>query len=721
MDDAIQIEDRWYVLATSSRADDRTAVLKHDDTFAVFDRLGDIHRIGAGEQGLYHTGTRFLSQFEVMINGLRPMLLYSSVREDNGLFTTDLTTPDCYDGDRLVVHKGTVHLFRAKVLWDGGCHEHLRVGNFGVEPVEITLELRYACDFADIFEVRGFHRARRGTPIPTRLTDAETVVGYEGLDRVRRYTTIACRPNPTSLTADRILYRLQIAPHSETNIHISTTCGVEGPRPRRLSYLEALHAAEGSLEAHRRRTCSIVTSNEQFNDWINRSLADVGMLTTETAFGPYPYAGVPWYSTPFGRDGLITALQTLWIDPALARGVLAYLAAFQADRVDSASDAEPGKILHETRSGELAALGEIPFGRYYGSIDSTPLFVVLAGAYFERTGDYEFVRGLWPNIERALAWIDRYGDRDGDGFVEYARRTDAGLINQGWKDSEDAVFHQDGRLADGPIALCEVQGYVYRAKQHAANLAQLFGESARAVSLRSEAELLARRFESAFWSEEIGSYVLALDGEKRPCRVRTSNAGQVLWSGLPDADRAARVTRTLFDQASFSGWGIRTVAADAARFNPMSYHNGSIWPHDNSLIAMGLAHYGHKIEAVMVLEALFEATRFLDLHRLPELFCGFVRRAGEGPTLYPVACSPQAWASASPFYLLEACLGLSFNASERRLRFAHPILPRSITRLEIRHLTLGAATIDLAFERHDRDVGVNVLRKTGELDVSVHF
>ncbi|PYI96499.1 MAG: amylo-alpha-1,6-glucosidase [Verrucomicrobia bacterium] len=720
--EVIRIRNEFYIRSSSARVDVRTRVLKQGDTFAVFDRFGDIETFGTGELGLYYQDTRFLSRLTLRLGKDRPLLLSSTVREDNAVMAVDGTNSDAWRDSEIVIPRGTVHVFRSKILWDKTCHERLRIHNYGRAAVDVSFAIEFDADFADIFELRGMNREHRGRRLETQVTKGGLVLAYEGLDNRIRRTRIVFDPPPSRLNESVATFQIRLESGKDASYRCAIACEVDGDSPAEIQpcYEKVVEEAATALEGLRAREPQIFTGNEQFNDWLNRSLADLHMMRTETPYGPYPYAGVPWFSTVFGRDGIITALQCLWFDPSIARGVLAYLAATQADGDSPEQDAEPGKVLHEMRADEMAMLGEVPFKRYYGSIDATPLFIMLAGAYHKRTSDRAFVESIWPNIERGLQWIDRFGDSDGDGFVEYARKAKHGLIHQGWKDSDDAVFHTDGTLAEGPIALCEVQGYVYAAKTAASELAKMLGNTARARELSQQAQTLRRGFEQAFWCDDLSTYAIALDGSKQPCRVRTSNAGHCLFAGIATQEHARRVAATLTDETSFSGWGIRTVASSEARYNPMSYHNGSVWPHDNALIAAGFGRYGFKESAAMVLAGLLDASLFFDLHRLPELFCGFPRRAGESPTLYPVACAPQAWAAGAVFLLLEACLGLSVSAPKQTLVFSKPVLPAFLPKVSIRDLKVGDARVDLLLTRHDEgDVGVNVLRRDGALEVLI--
>ena len=716
------VDDQYYVHATSSRVDTQKRVLKHDEIFAVFDRFGDVHPFGHGEHGIYHRDTRFLSRFELTIAGRRPLLLNSSVSHENAILSVDLANGDITDGGRILVPHGEIHIFRGKLLWNAACCEMIRVTNFSHRPIELPLSIAFAADYADIFEVRGLARERKGRIEQPRVLEHGAMLAYVGLDGIPRRTLITCTPPPAQVTSESLEFNVVLPPRGETVLRIEIACQIGERAPRPVSTFEDVERrTRAALHDASVEHCGIHTSNAQFNDWIGRSAADLRMLATNTEHGVYPYAGVPWYSTIFGRDGLFTALQTLWIRPRLARGVLDVLAAKQADSVDPSRDAEPGKIVHEVRHGEMAALGEVPFGCYYGTVDATPLFVMLAGRYFDHTGDLDYIRSLWPHIERALTWIDEYGDKDGDGFVEYLRQTERGLANQGWKDSLDSVSHADGTLASGAITLAEVQGYVYEAKLAAAGLARAIGEPLRAARLEEAATRLRERFNEQFWCERLDTYALALDGEKQPCCVRASNAGHVLFTGLATPERARRTAETLLAEHSFTGWGVRTLSRLESRYNPMSYHNGSVWPHDTAVIAAGFARYGLRAEAVKLLQGLFDAVRELEEHRLPELFCGFRRRAGQGPTLYPVACSPQAWASGAVFMLLQACLGISFGREKPQIRFTKPMLPEFLQWVRFENLRVGAGSVDLMLRRHPRDVSINVLRSTGDVGVAVHL
>jgi glycogen debranching enzyme len=648
---------------------------------------------------------------------MRPLLLSSTVREQNDLLVVDLTNPDIPINDDSVFSRDILHIFRSKFLFKGVCYERLRLTNHGLDPVTLSLGLRYAADFSDIFEVRGTVRARRGRVLEPRGDAATLVLGYEGLDGVHRRTVVECFPAPLAIHGDEVTFEIALPPQASETIYCTVSCQT-GAQPRTtIAYDHAFGAAGSALAESRSLRPDIVTGNERFNAWLGQSTSDLHMMLTDTGHGLYPYAGVPWFSTVFGRDGIITALELLWVDPSVARGVLAYLAAAQATEVNADQDAEPGKILHETRKGEMAALKEIPFGRYYGSVDSTPLFVLLAGGYYERTGDRAFIESIWPNIEAALRWIDTYGDPDHDGLVEYMRHTPEGLAQQGWKDSQDSVFHASGAIAEPPIALCEVQAYVYLAKRCASELAAALGHGDRSAQLGGQADALRDKFEALFWCEELSTYVIALDGRKRPCQVRTSNAGHCLFGRIASVDRAERTAATLMNQDMFSGWGVRTLGMNQRRYNPMSYHNGSVWPHDNALIARGFANYGLTDAAMALFRGLFDLSLFVDLHRVPELVCGFTRRPAEGPTLYPVACAPQSWAAAAVFMLLQSSLGLGVRALQRQVVFDRALLPDFLPWVRITNLRVGDASIDLLLERHELDVGIRVLRRSGDVQI----
>lgn len=706
-----------FDIIAGTYSDTPHSVLKDGNTFLLFDRFGDVNFLGDGDEGLYRADTRLVSQWTLRLANARPLLLGSEIARSNATCTIDLSNNDLVIDGRIVLPRGSLHVRRTRLVAAGAVYERIVVTNYLSDPVQTGLSVRIDCDFADIFEVRGTPRAARGRAATRVLRPGTMIHEYVGLDSLHR--TLRIDTDATAEIAQKTLhFRIALAPGESRTIDMTLAGQVPGEPDVTVGSFAAARAAAQTPGLLTEGT-HVTSSHPPFNQWLTRSIADVDMLLGPTPQGPYPYAGVPWFSTVFGRDGLITALEVLWMQPGIARGVLRHLAATQATKVDDDNDAQPGKILHEARHGEMARMREVPFGRYYGSVDSTPLFVMLAAQYHRRTGDDQLIRDLWPHIVAALTWIERYGDADGDGLVEYMRRSPVGLQQQGWKDSHDSVRHADGSVAPPPIALCEVQGYAFAAWNGAAELARMLGEAGAAKRYAAAAAKTAHAFEEHFWCEDLGTYALAIDGNRRPCRVRTSNAGHCLFTGIAREDRARRTAETLLAPESFSGWGIRTVSATESFFNPMSYHNGSVWPHDTALVAAGLARYRRTDLALAVLEGVFEATTYLELHRLPELFCGFDRQPGVGPTSYPVACAPQAWASGAAFLLLQSALGLDIDAPGRTVHFVNPVLPHLVDSLHISRLQVGDGQIDLVCSRHAHDVDISVARRNGDVRVVV--
>jgi glycogen debranching enzyme len=696
---------------------EQTKTLMSGDLFAVFDRRGDFCATASNSQGLFYREMRHLSKLTLRLEEGALRLLTSSYRLDNAVLSIDQTNTELQRAGQKILNPGVLYFSRSLFAWLNGCYQHLEIHNYGGEALAVELVLEFEADFADIFEVRGHQRERRGKLLEPLVTESTVSLGYLGLDGLRRDTRIEVSGSSAAVSGDQIRVPIRLGPGEQTNLNVRVKCSSGKETSRFPSAQEAVDQLEKRGQEIAR--VEIQTSNERFNHWVSRSVADLRMLVVQTREGLYPYAGVPWFSTVFGRDGIITSLECLWFCPEIAQGVLSHLASTQATEIDPGRDAEPGKILHEARQSEMALLGEVPYHRYYGSVDSTPLFILLAAAYFKRTGDRELLARLWPNIERALHWIDHYGDRDADGFIEYGRQTSRGLLQQGWKDSPESIFHADRSIANGPIALCEVQAYVYAAKREMADVCFAFGRSARAEELRREADSLKRRFHEAFWCEEISSYAIALDGNKQKCQIRSSNAGHALFTGIASDDHAERIIRELGSAKYFSGWGIRTIAIGEARYNPLAYHNGSIWPHDNALIAFGLSRRKNKDLAGRVLVGLFEASTFMELGRLPELFAGVSRRQGYSPTLCPNACSPQAWAAGAVFLLLQACLGMEIMAVENLVRFVHPQLPDAVPEIRLQGLKVGSGLLDLELIKRPQTVDVAIIRRIGNVEVEV--
>jgi glycogen debranching enzyme len=693
-------------------------VIKDDRTFLVTDRFGDVPEDNRAALGLYHKDTRFLSAFRLVVNELEPLLLHSST-ERNYSQIVELTYPfESIDQEGLH-RKENVSVQRWRVL-SGSLHERIRVRNFGTKVRRLTLTLDFAADFLDIFEVRGLAREQRGQLQPAEVDRSRVVLGYRGLDGEVRTTTIRFSPAPDELDESRGVFRTACGPGDSLEIVVEVVPEVGGPPTTRTTMQQAEDRLSREYTHWRRRCTRFKTSNVQLSGFLDRAILDLRMLTAHDDGGDeYIDAGVPWYSALFGRDALITSYEALAVNSDLAWGTLRGLAALQGKQVDEWREEEPGKILHELRVGELARAGETPHTPYYGSVDSTPLWLsVLHGAY-RWTGDLDAVRELWPNVLAALTWIDKHGDADGDGYVEYRRRSPGGLDNQGWKDSSDAIVHPDGTYAEPPIALVEVQGYVYQAKRNVARLASDLGDRELAEKLEREAADLRERFNRDFWLEQPGYFALALDGEKRPVGTVTSNPGHCLWSRIVDEDKAGKVVRRLLSPALASGWGIRTLAARQAPYDPIGYHTGTVWPHDNALIAHGMRRYGFDREARQVLDGLALAGAFFPYARFPELFCGFSAEEVPVPVQYPVACRPQAWASGSPLLMVRTYAGLSADAPRGVLYIDRPRLPVWLDRVEVLGMRVGASRLDLVLTNNDGVTATEVPRKEGDLEVLI--
>lgn len=684
--------------------------LKDDDTFLVCTDTGDLLDEA---DGLYRDGTRVLSRWYLCLGRGALSLLSAAMSQDNVYFTAHLTN------QRTAMLEGGppfsgIHIERTRFLWQGRLYERIACTNYGEADAALPLRMEFAADFRDMFEIRGAERTRRGHECLPEVDEAQVALQYEGLDRVVRRTVLAFSERPVELTAELARFELHVPPRARRELYLEV--GESPATPTRERFRTAAAKARCAMRVRVRSGARVRSSGRVFNAWLERSRADIALLTSDLPTGPYPYAGIPWFSTPFGRDAIITALQTLWLDPRLARGVLTFLAGNQAKETSAFRDSAPGKIMHETRKGEMAALGELPFGLYYGGVDTTPLFVMLAGAYMQRTADVELLETLWPSLQAAMGWIERQCDADPDGFLTYQRGESGGLVNQGWKDSGDSVFHADGRMPQAPIALVEVQGYVYAALRAMAAMARHRGETEAALHWRRRARKLRTTVEQRLWDEELRFYVIARDGTGENCRVRASNAGHLLYVGLPHAEQARRVIEQLGSRTFDGGWGVRTLGADQPRFDPMSYHNGSVWPHDVAICAAGMARYGARGQAVRLLAETFEAATHFGM-RLPELFCGFPRVPGAPPVAYPVACLPQAWAAGSVFMLLRACLGLNVDAWRREITIEQPRLPVGVDRVQVQGIEVGGKRVSLAFERAGERVLVD--RTGGDADVRV--
>jgi len=683
-------------------------VIKEGNLFLMTDAEGNVPHDNAAGYGLYKGDTRYLSTYDLTFDEIRPVVLLSTA-ELGYSSEQHLTNPALTTGEGKTILKESLEVRRQRVI-NKSLLETIQVTNFNIFRTTVNLRFDFDADFVDIFEIRGEKRQRRGKLSSPLVEKDKVTFKYKGLDGVWRSTEIRFSPAPDQLWNNGALFTVSLR-HRES-VGITVTVSLDDVRGnghfhsefsrQTASYREWLHSGT-----------QIFTSNEFVNAILERSLSDVRLLMTDEDGWSFVAAGTPWFNCLFGRDSLIASLQMLVFLPEIARNTLRVLTRWQGKKINEWRDEEPGKILHELRTGEMACLGEIPMNPYYGSIDATPLFLMLAAEYVAWTGDLELVRELEPNLMAALEWIDRYGDADRCGYVEYCKRSPKGLLNQGWKDSRNSIVNRDGTLVKPPIALVEVQGYVYAAKRSMAWLLSLLGKKDMARRLQREAAALKTRFNRDFWLEDEGFYALALGSNKEPATSITSNPGQCLWTGIIRKDKAGRVVERLFANDMFSGWGIRTLSSQSSRYNPLGYHLGSIWPHDNSLIGMGLKRYGFEYELNELATALYDCCRAFDYYRLPELFCGVPRAAHSLPVRYPVACRPQAWAAGTFMLLLQAILGLAPDAPENTLRIIRPRLPYWLEEVEIRGLKVGNNTVDLLYERQRGRTKVSATAKRG--------
>ena len=688
-------------------------VIRERSSFLLTDREG---RVPAGNTqgfGLYHADTRHISALEFTINGHAPVILLSTA--ELGYAMEQVMSNPRFEDGRRAVQRGTIELRRVRVIADA-LEDTLFLRNFNRFPVTLDLVYRFMADFADIFDVRGYRRERWGQHHPVAVDVASVRYGYTGVDGRERGTEMRFDPAPAELDATSARFAVELPPRGTASITLQVT--LDGQKPRRQK-----RRAEAVRREYRRwhDTCtSVVTDNEFFNRVIQRSLDDVRMLWSESEAGEaYPAAGTPWFDALFGRDASILSMQMLAYRPEIARATLQLLARWQGKDLDPPRDEEPGKILHELRFDELSRSGELPYSPYYGSVDATPLFLMLAAEYYAWTADTRLIKLLLPNIRAAVDWMDIYGNLGGDGYLSYEKRSRKGLVNQGWKDSWDAVPHAEGSLAPPPISLVEVQGYAYAARQRLGAILARMGEVELAGRLLRDARSQQRRFNHDFWLADERYFALALDGEHRQVASLSTNPAHCLWSGLIEPPKAKPLVDGLMSAQLFSGWGLRTLANTHPRYNPLGYHVGTVWPHDNGIAAMGMKMYGFEDEMLRVVSALFDAATTLEYFRLPELFGGTMRSDHGPPVPYPVACRPQSWAAGTFPLLTQAILGLKPEAHENRLRIVNPRLPHWLRSVQVSGLRVGRGSAALNFRREGASTHVEVQETAGGIEVVI--
>ncbi len=704
-------------------------------TFLAANQTGDVMPPGHPHVGLFRDDTRYLSRLELRINGHSPIVL-SSNTEGSYVTRVEMTVKGAVHAQGLDFPVNTVYARREQVLEEETLYDLLRLQSFYTEPVRLRIDATYGADFMDIFQVRGIVRGKSGRYYEPVTTGNRIIFIYQGLDDLVRSTTISFDPLPTTISGETASWDIELAPFCTTQIICTVVPQPDGkdmasaaevieisPAPAAGDNLDAtLRRLEHELESWQQECTRFRSDNDIFDAMLSTASRDFHALQIRHSGSRAIAAGVPWFATLFGRDSLIASYETLILNPTLARGTLRILAACQGQVRSDERDEDPGKVLHELRSGEMTATGEVAFGRNYGSVDATPLFVILLSEYFRWTGDMEFLREMEPHLNAAIDWLLNYGDLDGDGLIEFCRRSPKGLFNQGWKDSGEANLHADGRIAQPPIALVEVQGYTTDAYARASVLFRALESDQKAAAMIQRSHELRRLLDRAFWMPEKNYYAMALDRDKQQLKVMASNPGHLLFANAIDVTRAAQVVKGLMGSGLNAGWGIRTLSKDELTYNPMSYHRGSIWPHDNALIAYGMATYGFFEESSQICRSLYEAALHFREHRLPELFCGIQGSRRDEPVHYPVSCSPQAWASGAMFLMLTALLGIQVNAAGNEVKIVNPHLPEFLNQLAVDGLQVGASRVWLEFLRQGQRTFCNVRRREGEeISISVIY
>ncbi len=703
-------------------------VLKNENLFFLTQPDGDVPLSENHGFGLYYHDCRYLNGYALKIAHTSPTVLVSSAMTGFSA-VVELTNPEIKIEEGMHIQRETVGIKWERILDSDQktLLDTLTFHNYGMNEVSFPIALSFQAHFEDIFSIRGLLQMQPGKILPPVWSGKDLVFAYEGADGLYRSLTVHFSQTPSEISETTANFSVKLKPRHSREILVSIQVAETSAKNNHLGRArqkvnpqtvdkEFQRISQEWLQGEATVDCQeLLTRNI-----LNRSMIDLRTLRSSIDHAHYFAAGVPWFATLFGRDSILSSLQMLAFNPNIAAETLRLLARFQAQKISPWQDAQPGKIMHEIRVGELAHLGEIPHTPYYGSIDATPLFLVLISRVSAWLGNLDLFNELQPNVEAALNWIDQFGDSDGAGYVDYESRSQHGLVNQGWKDSGDAIMNADGSLAKPPVALPEVQGYVYQAKMGIADLYARAGNPGRAGQLRGQAADLRARFNRDFWSERLGTYVLALQARGKPAEVVASNAGQVLWSGIADPDKAQKTVQRLMAEDMFSGWGIRTLSTQAHNYNPTGYHLGTVWPFDNALIAAGFRRYGFDSQVVQLYVSLLEAAMQFSEYRLPELFAGFERAEYQVPVHYPVACHPQAWSAGSMPYLLTTLLGLAPDGFARRLAIVRPQVPGILGPIQIHNLAVGEARVDLSFEPSDEGLArVTVRNVRGSLDVDV--